>query len=80
MGIDLDKFREKWRKERCVICPYCEHEHDPQREFESFSRLVTFHGEEEPQRFICQVCGEEFFVKEWVDRTFEEKKTMKEFD
>ncbi len=80
MAIDFDKLKEKWRKERCVICPYCGYEHDPADDFEMFSRIVTYHGEEEPQEFGCRKCPKLFFVKEYVERTFEEKKTKEEFE
>ena len=81
MGLDLKEFREKWRKDRCIICPYCKYEHDVSQHWEVMGRLVTYHGNEDgPVEFTCQSCDKNFFVKEWVERTFEEKKTVEEFD
>ena len=76
----IEEMLEKARKEHCVACPYCGQEHEPSIDFEMFSRITTYHGEEEPQEFQCSFCEERFFVKEWVERTFEAKKTEKEFD
>lgn len=80
MAIDVEKLRERLRKERLVICPHCGYEHDSSQHFECMGKLVTYHGEEEPQEFTCQECFKVFFVKEHVERIFEEKKTMEEFE
>ena len=76
---EIEKELEEMRKERCIICPHCGHEHDPSFDPEMLSGLVTYHGDEPPQEFQCQSCEKTFFVQEHVRRTFEEKKTLEEF-
>ena len=78
--MNIEKIMEKRRKDRLIICPYCGYEHDISQHWEVMGSVVTYHGEEEPQEFTCQNCDEDFFVQEHVERTFEAKKTMKEFD
>lgn len=78
--IDLEKVMEKWRKDRLIICPYCGYEHNISQHWESMGKVVTYHGEDIPQEFTCQSCDKDFFVQEHVERTFESKKEMEEFD
>lgn len=80
MGINLDKLMEEWKKKRSIICPHCEHIHDPSIDYEILEGLITYHGEDDPVEFTCYHCDKAFFVKEHVERVFEVKKTMKEFD
>ena len=75
--MDLEKIMEQLRRDRLIICPHCGYEHhDP----EMLQGLITYHGEEEPQEVYCYQCDKTFFVNEHVSRTFEEKKTIEEFD
>lgn len=79
--MDIEKLKEEWRKKRSIICPYCGYIHDPSSlDPDVLLWLVTYHGEDPPQEFYCDSCEESFYVQERVERTYEEKKTLKEFD
>lgn len=81
MAMNLDELLKEWRKKRHIICPYCGNRHEPSGDMlEKMENLITYWGEEEPQVFECDECRCVFFVKEHLERTFEEKKTYTEFD
>jgi len=80
MSKEIDKLVEEFRRQRSIVCPYCEESHSLDSDSEIFEGLITYHGEEAPQEFTCQTCDRTFFVKEHVARTFEEKKTREEFE
>lgn len=78
--MDVEKYLERCRKERCVICPYCETEHADSETLGSRD-LITYHGSEDgPIEFECDHCEKEFFVYEEVERTYRSAKTVKQLD
>lgn len=80
LDILLEKIREKTEIEENVICPHCNYIHKiHDLDFlEGNQNLITYWGEGVISELDCDECGESFYVKEKVCRTFKEGKTLKE--
>lgn len=76
----IEEMLERARKNRCIICPHCGYEHDVSEHWEVMGRLVNYHSGDGAGEFTCQSCDKDFFVMEYVERTYESKKTIKEFE
>ena len=74
---DFKNFRENWKKEHSILCPHCGYE---DTESEIFEEVITYHGysDTDIKEIECSECGETFYVKEIVDRTWFTGKTEKE--
>ena len=66
--IDMEKFRENWKKEHSVICPHCKKDLTDDSEFMQY--LITYHGEDGIKELQCPCCDENLYIEEHVDRTW----------
>lgn len=74
--MNLDEMLERYRKQRLIICPRCDFEHEIS-DLED-NAPVSYWGEAETKEIDCYNCGQHFWVKEHVSRTFTTGKTEEE--
>lgn len=60
---------DNWMKRFEVKCPYCGKDYQGDSEFLG-EDLITYHGESGPIQVDCGNCDEQFFIEEFVDRTY----------
>ena len=73
MTMTIEERLEAMRREQCVICPHCGHEHEPSGDdWECFQDgLISYHGSEDgPVEFECVACEKTIWVDEQVERTW----------
>lgn len=66
----LKRFAEEQANtvnDREIICPYCKTE---QSQDEKYGH-ISYHGEDSKRKIQCEECDKEFWVEEFVSRTFE---------
>lgn len=62
---------DAWLRAEELHCPYCDHE-IPLDDFPP--ELISYWGQEGRQEIECPSCQREFWVTEYVHRTFETEK------
>lgn len=82
---EIDIILEKYREEKRVRCPYCNHDNSNDRNgYDMYEAGIpmTYHGwpDEEDKNIECFNCGEEFKVREHVRRTYTTCKLDEEFE
>ena len=63
-----------------IKCPHCEEEQNYEVCDGELSEVITFWGEEGAKEFECNHCEKNFFINEFLMRTFEVAKTEDDFD
>lgn len=72
---DLQRIMDRREEEQLIRCPFCKEVQSN----DDCAYPVSYWGMEDgPQRWECQQCEKDFFVKELVERTYEEAKTEEE--
>jgi len=60
-----ERIERQSRREE-IWCPFCKHQQDQDTKYHH----VTYWGDDGSKECSCSSCGQKFFVKENVERTF----------
>ena len=75
--MDFEKLRQQIQEEREIKCPFC---FEIQLNDDNQYPVSYWGSEDGAEEWECIYCEKKFFIKEEVERTYEVKKTIKDFD
>lgn len=71
----MARYRVQYERDHNIFCPHCNEKYED----EDYHHVSAW-GEDPPKEATCGSCGEDFFVKERVERTWETAKSKDGFE